>query len=69
MRGDRRRSTGSHRDIVVTRDGVAWLTRVVEQCQATAVPVWVKQDGAFKDGQQGCIPDAVWVIKQLPQGL
>jgi protein gp37 len=36
-----------------------WLLRVVSQCHAASIPIWVKQDAAFKDGQQGRIPDAV----------
>ena len=48
---------------------LAWLTSIVEQCQAAGVPTFVKQDVAFKDGQQGNIPDDVWAIKQLPLGL
>ena len=46
-----------------------WLTSIVDQCQAASIPTWVKQDVAFKDGQQGRIPDDVWAIKQLPLGL
>jgi protein gp37 len=46
-----------------------WLLRVVAQCQTGGLPVWVKQDVAFRDGQQGRIPDAVWGIKALPLGL
>ena len=36
-----------------------WLLRVVSQCHAASIPIWIKQDAAFKDGQQGRIPDAV----------
>jgi protein gp37 len=46
-----------------------WLVSVVEQCQAAHIATWVKQDTAFKDGQQGRIPDHIWHIKQLPLGL
>jgi protein gp37 len=46
---------------------LAWLLSLVEQCQAAGVPCFVKQDGAFRDGQQGRIPDAVWAIKAFPQ--
>jgi len=45
---------------------IAWLTRLVTQCQTAEVPVWVKQDSAYKEGEQGRIPHAVWAIKQLP---
>jgi protein gp37 len=46
-----------------------WLTAVVHQCQEAGVPVWVKQDTALRDGQQGRIPEAVWAAKALPGGL
>jgi protein gp37 len=46
-----------------------WLTAVVRQCQTAGVPVWVKQDTALRDGQQGRIPAEVWALKQLPCGL
>ncbi len=48
---------------------LAWLYELLQQCQETDIPVWVKQDSAFKDGQQGRIPDAVWAIKDLPQSV
>jgi protein gp37 len=46
-----------------------WLSSIVAQCQAAQIPVWVKQASAFRDGQQGDIPDDIWQIKQLPLGL
>jgi protein gp37 len=46
-----------------------WLLGVVDQCQAAGLPVWVKQDVAFRDGQQGRIPDDVWGLEALPLGL
>ena len=45
---------------------LAWLLDVVAQCQAAGVSMFVKQDGAFKDGQQGRIPDEVWDIQEFP---
>jgi len=36
---------------------VRWLASIVEQCAAQGVPCFVKQDSAFKSGQQGRIPD------------
>jgi len=51
------------------RMDLAWLYSIVEHCQAAGVPTFVKQDTAFKEGQQGRIPDAIWAIKQFPLGL
>lgn len=48
---------------------VAALVDVVTQCQAAGVPIWVKQDTAFKPGQQGRIPDHIWHIKEHPAGV
>jgi len=45
---------------------LAWLLSIVEQCQAAGVPTFVKQDCAFRDGQQGRIPDDIWAIKEFP---
>jgi len=42
------------------------LYYVVDQCRTAGVPVFVKQDCAFKPGQQGRIPDDVWALKQFP---
>lgn len=38
-----------------------WLAAIVEQCQRAQVPVFVKQDSGNKPGQQGRIPDDLWV--------
>jgi protein gp37 len=48
---------------------LAWLYRLVEQCQTAQIPAWVKQASAYRDGMQGDIPDHIWQIKQLPLGL
>jgi protein gp37 len=45
---------------------LGWLLSIVAQCHAAGVPIWVKQDSAFKDEQQGRIPADVWALKQLP---
>jgi protein gp37 len=45
---------------------LAWLRRVVKDCHEAHVPVWLKQDSGGKPGQQGRIPDALWV-HELPQ--
>lgn len=48
------------------KNGIQPLLSVVEQCLAQSVPVYVKQDLAFKPGQQGRIPDEIWKLKQFP---
>lgn len=48
---------------------VHWLCDVAKQCQSWGVPCWMKQDTSRRSGQQGRIPDEVWAMKQLPQGL
>lgn len=40
---------------------------VAKQCVAAGVPVFVKQDCAFKPGQQGRLPDEIWQLKQFPK--
>jgi len=42
------------------------LLSIVDQCKAEGVPCFVKQDSAYKSGQQGRIPDSVWGIKEFP---
>jgi protein gp37 len=42
-----------------------WLRSIVDQCRAAQVPVFVKQDSALRPGQQGRIPDDLW-IQQFP---
>ena len=49
------------------KNGIQPLLSVVEQCLAQSVPVYVKQDLAFKAGQQGRIPDDIWRLKQFPK--
>lgn len=48
---------------------VGAVIHVAEQCRAAKVPVYVKQDCAFRSGQQGRIPDAIWNLKQFPSPL
>lgn len=43
------------------------IVSVSEQCKSAGVPVYVKQDVAFKSGQQGRIPDSIWALKQFPK--
>ena len=47
---------------------LAWLRSIVEQCQSGVIPVFVKQDSAFKSEQRGGIPDDLW-IREFPQPL
>jgi hypothetical protein len=42
-----------------------WLEYVVAQCQEAKIPCFVKQDSALRPGQQGRIPDDLW-IQQFP---
>lgn len=44
---------------------IAWVQSIVEQCRAHQVPVFVKQDSGARAGQQGRIPDSLW-IKERP---
>lgn len=46
--------------------GVEAIVDVARQCQAAGVPVFCKQDAAFKPGQQGRLDDATWALKQFP---
>jgi protein gp37 len=43
-----------------------WLESIVEQCQSAGVPVYVKQDSGLYPGQQGRIPDRLW-IHEFPE--
>lgn len=45
---------------------VTWIRSIVDQCRAAGVPVWVKQDSGPKPGQQGRIPDDLW-IHEMPK--
>lgn len=47
--------------------GVRALMVAAEQCVAAGVPVYVKQDCAFKSGQQGRVPPEMWKLKQFPR--
>ena len=40
---------------------IAWLERIADRCARFGVPLFVKQDSAMKPGQQGRIPDALWI--------
>jgi protein gp37 len=40
---------------------LAWLRDAVAACRAARIPVYVKQDTARRAGQQGRIPDELWI--------
>lgn len=46
-----------------------WLENVARDCVAADVRVFVKQDVAFRSGEQGRIPPDVWRLKQFPEGM
>lgn len=45
---------------------VAWYERLAAQCAEAGVPFYMKQDTAYRAGQQGRIPDALWALKRVP---
>lgn len=45
---------------------VEWIADIVRQCDQAEVPVFVKQGSAFRPGQQGDLPDAIWQRKEFP---
>lgn len=47
--------------------GMEAIASVVRQCRVHECPVYVKQDGAFKSGQQGRLPEEIWGMKQFPK--
>lgn len=47
--------------------GVEHLISVVDQCKATVVACYVKQDAGRLPGQQGRIPDEYWSVKEFPR--
>jgi protein gp37 len=40
---------------------IVWLESIVTQCKDAGVAVWVKQDSGPRAGQQGRIPDDLWI--------
>jgi len=45
---------------------VTWLADTVRQCRDASVPLFVKQDSGRNPGEQGRIPDELWV-RQFPK--
>jgi len=48
---------------------VEWIRSLAEQCKASGVPCFIKQDSGRYPGQQGRIPDDLWAIKEYPKCL
>lgn len=46
---------------------VVWIERVVLVFEEQGVPLFVKQDSAFKSGQQGRLPDHLFVQQRMPR--
>lgn len=47
--------------------GLDALTHTIAGVIRTGLPVYVKQDCAFKSGEQGRLPDEFWRLKQFPK--
>jgi protein gp37 len=45
---------------------LAWLADTVDQCRAAGVPLFVKQDSGRRPGEQGRIPNELW-IREFPK--
>lgn len=45
-----------------------WLESIVKQCRAANVPVFVKQDSAYKNETRGRIPDSFWA-QEFPRAM
>jgi protein gp37 len=43
---------------------IDWIASLVKQCKDTGVPIWVKQDSAYRPGQQGRIPDDLFIQQE-----
>ncbi len=48
------------------RNWLDWLESIVEQCYASDVPIYVKQDSGARPGKQGRIRDELWAHKEFP---
>lgn len=48
---------------------IAWVEEIVAQCEAAGVPVYVKQDNARQDSQQGRLSDALWKHKVMTDDI
>jgi protein gp37 len=45
---------------------IVWIEQLRDQCVASHVPLFVKQDTAFKDGQQGRLSAELWAHAGTP---
>jgi protein gp37 len=46
---------------------LGWLEDVADQCRRAGAALFVKQDNAYKSGDQGRIPDVLWAWKEYPR--
>ena len=46
-----------------------WIEGIVSQCRAAGTPVFVKQDSGPRPGQQGRIPDELWIREWPTEGV
>ncbi|MDO8749977.1 MAG: DUF5131 family protein [Dehalococcoidia bacterium] len=46
---------------------IEWVQDIADQCTAAHVPLFVKQGGSLRPGQQGDLPDSLWAIKEMPR--
>jgi protein gp37 len=47
--------------------GVAAIESIVDQCRVVNMPIFVKQDCAFRPGQQGRLSSQIWAKKEFPK--
>jgi protein gp37 len=46
---------------------IDWVLSIAEQCKASSVPLFVKQDHGPRSGMQGRLPKQLWDLKEFPQ--
>jgi len=47
---------------------VEWVQSIVLQCKEAGVPCFIKQDSGLRPGEQGRLSDALWNLKEFPNG-
>jgi protein gp37 len=45
---------------------IAWVESLCDQCVSSGVPLFIRQDTAFKDGQQGRLSADLWAHDWTP---